>query len=185
MSFTRTRIVYRSWFRLAYAVPLGLALAGGGTQAPGSGDPAAVAFVPGGLFIVGYALWPRLVLDSRGLTVRNGSSTTFSWADIKRPRVEAQLPHLGGFMRALSRQGSASREGRGFRPSGYPGLVLHTRSAGSAAVLAVQRHPLNEGGFPDRVAHEIEIARRAVSKHLDPIKAVRASRRQGEASSGV
>lgn len=176
MHFTRRRIVYRSWFRLAWSVPFGLALTVGGTRAAAGGDLAAIVFAPVGLFVIGYALWPRLVLDGRGLTVRNGSSAMVPWADVQRPRVEAQLPHLGGFMKALSRVGRASRCGQGIGPSGYPGLVLRTRSMGSCAVLAVQRHPLNQGGFPDRVAHEVEIARRAVSKHLDPVEAVRASR---------
>jgi len=181
----RNRIVYRSWFRLAWSVPFGLALTVGGTWAAAGGDLGAVVFAPVGLFVVGYSLWPRLVLDGRGLTWRNGSSATVAWADVQRPRVEAQLPHLGGFAKALSRVGGASRGGQGIGPGGYPGLVLRTRSTGSCAVLAVQRHPLNHGGFPDRVAHEIEIARRAVSKHLHPVEAVRASRHRGRAGVAI
>jgi len=181
----RKRIVYRSWFRLAWSVPFGLAVTVGGTRAAAGGDLGAVVYAPVGLSVIGYALWPRLVLDGRGLTLFNGSSATIPWADLQRPRVEAQLPHLGGFMKALSRVGGASRGGQGIGPGGYPGLVLRTRSMGSCAVLAVQRHALNQGGFPDRVAHEIEIARRAVSKHLDPVGAVRASRHRSGAGVAV
>jgi hypothetical protein len=59
----RSRVVYRSAFRLLVVVPSAVAL---GVLAIGVGleqDPAFLVFVPVAALILVFAAWPRLILD--------------------------------------------------------------------------------------------------------------------------
>ncbi|MDX6214216.1 MAG: hypothetical protein QOF82_3303 [Frankiales bacterium] len=171
-----SRIVYRSTFRLLTSVPGGAFLAVVSTGAGLTGDPAALVFLPVGIFLVLFALWPRLVVDSHGVTVRNLRSRTVVWSQVKAARVERQLPLLGAPWKWLGRR-------RGLDPGsgGYPGLVLRT-SVGALPVIAVQRQALLQGGFADRVAEQVTAARRAARVGHDPVHAARHAHSKAEAA---
>jgi hypothetical protein len=97
------------------------------------------------------------------------------WREVARPVIAPQLPLLGRFWHAINRVASATGGSRIGKP-GYPGIVIRTRTLGSFAVLAVQRHPLRSGGFPDRGLAAVEAARHAARNGEDPVAAARASR---------
>jgi len=175
LSRRRSRVVYRSAFRVLVWVPSGLAL---GVISFGAGleeDPAMFVFVPIAAFILAFAVWPRLVLDREGLRVRNLTTVVIPWPEVAQPVIEAQLPLVGSFWHTVNRGAVASGGSRIGKP-GYPGLVIRTRMLGSVAVMAVQRHPLREGGFPDRVLVAVEAARQADRKRQDPAAAARRTR---------
>jgi hypothetical protein len=171
-----TKIVYRSTFRLLISTPGGVFCAVAGVGAGLTGEPYALVLVPFGVYLVMFAIWPRLVVDAHGLAVRNVRSRTVPWSEVKAARVESQLPLLGRAWHWMD-----SHSGASFGARGYPGLVLHT-SAGAVPVMAVQRHPLRHAGFADRVAVQLTTARRAAHVGHDPVQAARHAHTKTEAA---
>jgi hypothetical protein len=171
------KIRYRSWVALVLWTPFGALLAVGGTAGATGGDPSAAIFAAIGVFVVAFTWWPVLVLSSDGLAVRNLRTRRMAWADVARVDVGSQLSHLGRFWRHvhLVARGSSPR----LAAQAYPGLLVHTRSAGTIAVCAIRQSVLDksESGRAYRVVAELTAARRAAHRGDDPVAAVRALRR--------
>jgi hypothetical protein len=129
--------------------------------------------------VLGLVWWPRLVVTTDGVTVRNVFAQTIAWRQLRKPRVESQKPYLGGVWAHLDRVAEARRGGPGIGRGGFPGLVLRSHVMSPVAVFAVQSSVLSaEGsGLPHRVADELQMARRAVSDKDDPVDAIRKCRR--------
>ena len=170
------KIRYRSWVALLLWTPFGALLAVGGMAGATSGDPPAAILAACGAFIVALTWWPVLVLTSEGLTVRNLTRSRVEWADVATVNVGSQLAHLGSFWRHIHRlvRGSSPR----LDAQAYPGLLIHTRSAGTIAVCAIRRSVLDntQSGRAYRVANELTAARRAAHRGDNPIAAVHALR---------
>lgn len=157
--------------------PIGALLAVGGAAGATGGDPPAAIIAALGVFIVALTWWPVLVLTSVGLTVRNLRSWRVEWADVATVNVGSQLSHLGKLWRHLHRvvRGSSPR----LAAQAFPGVLVHTRSAGTIAVYAIRRSVLDktESGRAYRVVAELTAARHAAHRGDDPVAAVRALRR--------
>lgn len=169
-------VVYRSRFRLLVTFPFGLVvLSAGAVDTPG--DPPGAIIAALGLFVVAYAIWPRLRVTRSGVEVRNLQTVAIAWRDLRRPKVEPQLPYLGRWWQRISSGAESARGGPGIGKQGYPGLVLRSHTMGVVPVLAVQCDVLGLGHFAERVARELQAARRAASHGADPIEMIRQARR--------
>ena len=170
------KIRYRSWVALLLWTPFGALLAVGGTAGAASGDPAASILAACGVFIVAFTWWPVLVLTSDGLMVRNLKTSRVEWADVATVDVGSQLAQMGRFWRHVHRvtRGSSPR----VAAQAYPGLLIHTRSAGTIAVSAIRQSVLDhtQSGRAYRVANELTVARRAAHRGDNPLAAVHALR---------
>ena len=171
------RIRYRSWVSLVLWTPFGALLAVGGAAGATGGDPPAAILGALGVFIAASTWWPVLVLTSDGLTVRNLRTWRVEWADVATVNVGSQLSHLGRFWHHVHRvaRGPSPR----LAAQAYPGVLVHTRSAGTIAVYAIRQSVLDktESGRAYRVVAELTAARRAAHRGDDPVAAVRALRR--------
>ncbi|MFL6237913.1 MAG: PH domain-containing protein [Actinomycetes bacterium] len=71
--------------------------------------------------------WPRLVVRSEGLEVRNVRTVLLPWADIKGVRVGSQLPLMGRFWQVIGDRAGTIGE------RGYPGLLVDLRGGRSTS----------------------------------------------------
>lgn len=116
---------FRSGTRLLIVPLLGIALAAFvGSDAGGVGGIVAgvVIFV----LITALAWWPRVVVDERGIAVRNIRTYRFAWDEVAGLAVEDQLPELGRFWRVFHGIFGQS-------DTGFLGLVVATRTRKVAA----------------------------------------------------
>lgn len=124
------RSVRRVFGLTAFGLLMSLGALGGAHEDPA----AAVAFGPLGLFALGYAWWPRIVVTDDSVTVRNLRSVSFPWTQVRRITVADQWPHLGKNWNRLHRWT--------YRPllkhdPGFLGICISTDS-GQVPVMAYQ-----------------------------------------------
>src|SRR5512133_1253407 len=77
------------------------------------GDLPAVILCVGAVGIVVVVWWPRLVVGSDGIEVRNLRTVRLRWREVKDVTVKRQLPFMGRFWNAIYLP-------KGIGPKGFP-----------------------------------------------------------------